>query len=1166
MLLLDRQTSATPQSRPAAERATLSGPAAVPAGRIQLRLCASGQVVELPPGKATIGSSPRCNVRIEQAGVQPLHCLISESSDGLRIRSWVADTTLNGKTFEEAKLAIGDCLTLGTVELLVVDSAAETIEPPPAPVSTPAVPIAQSVNNEETRVSRDQARARARRLLHSLRRERHAHSEALAQAGKLQELHLDAISEQNELSERLKGTLAELDSAREQLTELQSVEISRRELADRNEQLRVEIGDLHSQIIDLRQQQIETDNSRQQLADEHAALQEQYLQSSDEKSRLQLDIKRLADDEAAATERYRQLADEHSTLQAERDELADAKAHLAEAQNAATDEIGQLRSCNARLQADVLQLANEKATADDLNRELLAQKENVLNELGRLNNQKHELEEEREGLRRHIDTLVGETRSLAGERGSLADERTELYHECGELRRQIESLRLRITQLNEENSAMAVGKLTLVEQRDALDRQTRTLQVQLASLGEENAALAAAKMSLAEDQAQLVAEKKRLEELEREMSAVQAGRDNTSAELYRALLQLAELQERDEQSKAVLEAYESLGKERDQFHSEAEQLKSEINRLSEERTSIESAWEALSAEATTLSETQRQLAAENAQLFASLEEARQQLEAAQRDQSSLAEMTIELQQERAAKQQADAEAAAAAADAERRFAEQQQRFVEQERRLAEQERRFAEQFAEQSSQFDDRSERFTQQSQQLNATIRSLEEQLANVNEAHDILFRAHEGSDAHLADAESRCVEQLQRIAALESQLSAAERRATELSEEAASRQAARWKSESTECLEPFTRPEAASEPSSDEELSATDAGQNQTGEGDGLHRPNAWTVGSPLITLPDATVVGNNDGSSESHESSDEIPTGVRSSDWRQELPQPANAYDEPVFAQPDQPSRTDAVSESKSAERQEQASFIERYSHLFDEEDKKEAKKLPQPSEPAPPRRQEVAAREMLVGQSPPNASEAEESIEQYMAKLLQRVRGEAGIDSTEPEQPSHIPLNAPPANVEERTSPIKDSKLESEAASDINSLVVAAETKELRRPKYAPMAATDLDALRALANETARRAITRHDSKTLRRNAVSKVIVATLAAATSVWLMLASPDWRHWQFFTACGSLLVAAYWLVDSCRAFANSLRVGWQGRSAARPEGIETFGEPALPIDVEQDE
>ena len=123
MLLLDRQTGATAQPRGEANRPSVS------TGRVQLRLRADGQVLELPPGKTTIGSSPRCNVRIEQPGVQPLHCLIVEGPEGLRVRSWVANTTLNGVPFEESALAVGDCLSLGPVELEVIDPRAGMPQP-----------------------------------------------------------------------------------------------------------------------------------------------------------------------------------------------------------------------------------------------------------------------------------------------------------------------------------------------------------------------------------------------------------------------------------------------------------------------------------------------------------------------------------------------------------------------------------------------------------------------------------------------------------------------------------------------------------------------------------------------------------------------------------------------------------------------------------------------------------------------------------------------------------------------------------------------------------------------------------------------------------------------------------------------------------------------------
>jgi hypothetical protein len=107
------------------------------------------------------------------------------------------------------------------------------------------------------------------------------------------------------------------------------------------------------------------------------------------------------------------------------------------------------------------------------------------------------------------------------------------------------------------------------------------------------------------------------------------------------------------------------------------------------------------------------------------------------------------------------------------------------------------------------------------------------------------------------------------------------------------------------------------------------------------------------------------------------------------------------------------------------------------------------------------------------------------------------------------------------------------------------------------------LRALANESARRAIGRHELRKLRRNAVTKVIVGTLAGVTSLWLMLDSPDWRSVQFITGCLSLLVAAYWAGETYRTLVESLRAGAYDGPEAAVGGTEAFQTPGLPIDVE---
>ena len=90
-----------------------------------LRVRSDGQLLEVPLGKTMVGSSPRCNLRLQQPGIQPVHCLIVRGDDGLSVRRWASDTQLNGLAFDEAPLKSGDCLALGGVELELVQEPGE---------------------------------------------------------------------------------------------------------------------------------------------------------------------------------------------------------------------------------------------------------------------------------------------------------------------------------------------------------------------------------------------------------------------------------------------------------------------------------------------------------------------------------------------------------------------------------------------------------------------------------------------------------------------------------------------------------------------------------------------------------------------------------------------------------------------------------------------------------------------------------------------------------------------------------------------------------------------------------------------------------------------------------------------------------------------------------
>jgi hypothetical protein len=79
-----------------------------------------GQLLRLHADKCTIGSGPRCTLRLRARGIRPLHCLIVRGACNAVVRRWHPDTRLNGQAFTESLLQSGDRLSVGPVEFEVV--------------------------------------------------------------------------------------------------------------------------------------------------------------------------------------------------------------------------------------------------------------------------------------------------------------------------------------------------------------------------------------------------------------------------------------------------------------------------------------------------------------------------------------------------------------------------------------------------------------------------------------------------------------------------------------------------------------------------------------------------------------------------------------------------------------------------------------------------------------------------------------------------------------------------------------------------------------------------------------------------------------------------------------------------------------------------------------
>ncbi len=102
---------------------SLAAGAAVPDGVARLGLVDSvgASLANLTEAPQTIGSGPRCSVRLGGRGLRPLHCVITPGKNGPIVRRWATETRLNGLDFTEASLSAGDLLRIGSIDLRVIE-------------------------------------------------------------------------------------------------------------------------------------------------------------------------------------------------------------------------------------------------------------------------------------------------------------------------------------------------------------------------------------------------------------------------------------------------------------------------------------------------------------------------------------------------------------------------------------------------------------------------------------------------------------------------------------------------------------------------------------------------------------------------------------------------------------------------------------------------------------------------------------------------------------------------------------------------------------------------------------------------------------------------------------------------------------------------------------
>jgi chromosome segregation ATPase len=1056
MLVLDRKNEVTSQPRAGA-------------GRIRLRMRPDGRLVELPQGKTTIGSSPRCDVRIEQPGVQPLHCLVVQSDDGIRVRSWAANAKLNGAPFVEAGLSAGDCVSVGPVEFEIIDT-----DTPVGKIER-AEPVAVTAEDSiEIRAARDLARSRSRKLLETLRRERAIYRESQGQVADLQEAVLQGIEEGNGVTRNLENAEQELALSAQRIAEYE--------------------GEL-------------------------ASLRAEIVRCEEELSSSQRRIAAYEDDLASMRPRMGRYEQE----------LATALQVIAERQ-------------------EELALAQQKSA-----------------EHKDFAHQRDELAQQNEELSSEVSRSHEEISRLTRERDQATEERQNLALDCAAFHEQLQSLKDESSQGTNE-SAARLGQL----------------EAKLSDVVDENSRLAVEKASLSQDQDELRAEIGRLAVIEREMNAIVAAKNSITDELQRALLQVAELQEFETRARDILANNDALLEEHDRLNREVAELRELRNGRSDERERMDNAWQALTAEAARLAESREELEAENARLRDALVDLERQLADGQQTESQDPH-ALEVER-RLLAEEAQATIAAAIAEMERRLADQTREYTEsfedvQAKLTAALE--VGQSLKAEAARLSESREELAEENAKLSAALDELRQQLADSrqtqSQADRVLAnereRSGEEAEATIATAvakmEQRLAEQAREygesIKAVREELAAAidARDSLELARENWQRQAAKaaeLQAEQSKKIAAFEERLAAVQSHDNgrnDEAKSVAVATNAVAASEEQSERSAASQTKPLRNLEEATThlralgvlaerqatngsaVSANTGGAR-HDSSATVIAEELASGNSAELTDRTDAFQ----------GRTENVAQAKQPE---STSFIDRYAHMFTDDDGADCEQRPAagpqaeaspnvPATPLPTSGTDQVARP----KSSSAKNDEEESIEQYMAKLLQRVRGDSNPSSTFVPAPV-VPLNAPPNTTEGIAS--DESQMDDTAGADEPDL--AAE-REVKRKSVAREARTDLGALRALANETARAAISFSELRKHRRNAVTKVIVSTLAGVTSLWLMLDSPDCKDIQFITACVSLVVAAIWAGETYRTMLHSFRAAaYDGPEAAAEDGEE---------------
>ena len=1055
-----------------------------------------GRILRIAAAKCSIGSAAGCTLRLRGEGIEPLHCLILSGKNGTVIRRNSPRTYLNGGPFEDAALHPGDILRLGPVELAVV-----ACPQPDKPTSQPnsaapggsghfeqAAKVEQRIEEEVSRAG-DQEQAEQQRLARELEQTTEQLRIAREQLASARQLQEQATSDSHQATEQLREQYAQ---RLERILEEQRQE--RTESREREERIQSELRLAGERAEELTSRLGVQDAASERQVKEHVELVERLQdEMRKEQSRHQQE---RAESVVALQELQEALAQLRAETDAQRNELLVRERSC----EGATDQIRQLESQlkDARLQAE--QLAAELSVQQQrVQEDFTAVRGRLEASISHLTDQLQQREAELAASHRRggecaetlafaLDDARRELRELQVLRNQEEAQRTSY---CLQLEEQLTDLTTRLME-RERVLVQRDQELAELHQRSVHFATTDQVVQHL----EEN--LAATAITHQAERESWLAEKSTLESrasdseaarllsesqwnaLEAQRCILETQRNESETELGNLQVQHEELQSR----------FNDLENKFCSLVTEYSDLRAECNGLKDQRSELESQI----ARAQEAARGREELESQLAQLRGRLEQVVDQeatLHAANEEKIRGFELQVERWQSEAHKWQLQAEEAAG------QLVPLQQRCAELQLEMEK------------------------SQSEASSHVANVAEEELARCDEIRSQLERQRQ----ELAEAQARFQEEQAQLNQLLSEAVAREdvlaRSEAELREREANWESAR--AEQARILEDRAQRLASQIAHFEAEQAAF--GQQQA------------TIIQQMSTLEDRVHHLTTASVSRSTNSPFVIPR-LDDPALLQDLERAEQPYVRPELAQASEGSQTFENSQNESMDAGEPTES----NRALMEDATKLAQEAP-PSSPSSflgeaaeavrqedsagatghPRSTGAAAGSQNVGQSagtpfPTGNDDDDDSIEEYMNRLLSRVRGSE----------SSARVDVASQNPRSTSAASSPTRVPAETGND------SSEPKEYVPRAHVPEPSERLSLMRALANTAAESAIQAHARQSQKREIKRKSLVALLSLFGATSLFVAG-------FYTGSttalvGSLVFIAVCSVMSMRAISSSLR------------------------------